>query len=107
MALLGAEINARGCALPLELGVGSGVNDDDHCGRVRTRFDDAGKLDTVHCRHRMGGEDELASWPGFKLRYRYRDTVYHIAVARDESASVEHSEHVFPWSTIAWSIGSR
>jgi hypothetical protein len=27
---------------------------------------------------------------------RYRDTVYHIAVARDESASVEHSEHVIP-----------
>jgi hypothetical protein len=42
----------------------------------------------------MGGEDELASWPGFKLRYR--DTVYHIAVARDESASGEHSEHVIP-----------
>jgi hypothetical protein len=36
MALLGAEISARGCALPLELGVASGVNDDDHCGRVRT-----------------------------------------------------------------------
>src|SRR5512134_427222 len=31
-----------------------------------------------------------ASWPGFKLRYRYRDTVYHITVVRDESGSVEH-----------------
>jgi cellobiose phosphorylase len=35
-----------------------------------------------------------ASWPGFKLRYRYRDTVYRIAVVRDESA--EHSDHVIP-----------
>src|SRR5688500_3131739 len=35
-----------------------------------------------------------AHWPGFKLRYRYRDTVYRIAVVRDESA--EHSEHVIP-----------
>ena len=35
-----------------------------------------------------------ASWPGFKLRYRYRDTVYHIAVVRDESASVEPSDQV-------------
>ena len=43
----------------------------------------------------MGGEDELASSPGFKLRY-HRDTVYHIGVARDESASVEHSDHVIP-----------
>ncbi|HYL88831.1 MAG TPA: glucoamylase family protein [Burkholderiales bacterium] len=32
-------------------------------------------------------------WPGFKLRYRYGDTVYRIAVLRDESASAE-SEHV-------------
>ena len=48
MALLDAEVSARGCALPLELGVASGVSDDDRCGRVRTRFDDAGKLDTVH-----------------------------------------------------------
>ncbi|HEY8250285.1 MAG TPA: glucoamylase family protein [Burkholderiales bacterium] len=37
-----------------------------------------------------------ASWPGFKLRYRYRDTVYRIAVVRDESGSVEHSDHVIP-----------
>ena len=29
-------------------------------------------------------------WPGFTLRYRYRETVYHIAVVRDESGSVEH-----------------
>ena len=29
-------------------------------------------------------------WPGFKLRYRYRETVYHIEVVRDESGSVEH-----------------
>jgi hypothetical protein len=43
-----------------------------------------------------GWQGQLASWPGFKLRYRYRDTVYPIAVARDESASVEHSEHVIP-----------
>ena len=35
-----------------------------------------------------------ASWPGFKLsRYRYRDTVYRIAVVRDESGSVEHPDH--------------
>jgi cellobiose phosphorylase len=37
-----------------------------------------------------------ASWPGFKLRYRYRDTIYHITVVRDESAGVEHSDHVIP-----------
>jgi cyclic beta-1,2-glucan synthetase len=37
-----------------------------------------------------------ASWPGFKLRYRYRDTVYRIAVVHDESGSVEHSDHVIP-----------
>ena len=37
-----------------------------------------------------------ASWPGFKLRYRYRDTVYRIAVVRDETGSVEHSDHVIP-----------
>jgi len=35
-----------------------------------------------------------ASWPGFKLRYRYRDTVYHIAVVRDESVSAGQSDHV-------------
>jgi len=32
-------------------------------------------------------------WPGFKLRYRYGDTIYRIAVVRDESAGAE-SEHV-------------
>ena len=37
-----------------------------------------------------------ASWPGFKLRYRYRDTVYHIAVVRDESGSAEQSDHIIP-----------
>jgi len=31
-----------------------------------------------------------ASWPGFKLRYRYRDTVYDISVLRDETGSAEH-----------------
>ena len=30
-----------------------------------------------------------AGWPGFKLRYRYGDTLYRIAVVRDESGSVE------------------
>jgi cyclic beta-1,2-glucan synthetase len=35
-----------------------------------------------------------ASWPGFKLRYRYRNTIYHIAVVRDESGSVEPSDQV-------------
>jgi cellobiose phosphorylase len=35
-----------------------------------------------------------ANWPGFKLRYRYRDTLYHIAVVRDESGSVAPSAHV-------------
>ena len=34
-----------------------------------------------------------ASWPGFKLRYRYRDTTYRIAVVRDESGT---SEHIIP-----------
>ena len=37
-----------------------------------------------------------ANWPGFKLRYRYRDTLYHIAVVRDESGSVEPPTHVIP-----------
>ena len=37
-----------------------------------------------------------AHWPGFKLRYRYRDTVYRITVVRDASASYEHSGHVIP-----------
>jgi hypothetical protein len=36
----------------------------------------------------------FSSWPGFKLRYR--DTVYRIAILRDESGSVEHSDHVIP-----------
>jgi cellobiose phosphorylase len=31
-----------------------------------------------------------AGWPGFKLRYRYRDTLYRIEVVRDESGSAEH-----------------
>jgi hypothetical protein len=41
-----------------------------------------------------------ANWPGFKLRYRYRDTVYRIAVAIDGSDKssmtvdgVEQSDH--------------
>jgi cyclic beta-1,2-glucan synthetase len=33
-------------------------------------------------------------WPGFKLRYRYRDTVYRIAVVRDEGGNVGRSRHV-------------
>jgi len=37
-----------------------------------------------------------ADWPGFKLRYCYRDTLYRIAVVRDESGSVEQSDHVIP-----------
>lgn len=53
MALLDAEVSARGCAFPLELRVASGVDDDRH-GRVRTRFDYADKVDGAHCRHRMG-----------------------------------------------------
>jgi cellobiose phosphorylase len=35
-----------------------------------------------------------ADWPGFKLRYRYRDTVYRIAVVRDSSVSAPQSDHV-------------
>jgi cellobiose phosphorylase len=35
-----------------------------------------------------------ASWPGFKLRYRYGDTTYQIAVTRDASGSAEPSSHV-------------
>jgi cyclic beta-1,2-glucan synthetase len=31
-----------------------------------------------------------ASWPGFKLRYRYRDTLYRIEVVRDENGNAEH-----------------
>jgi cellobiose phosphorylase len=37
-----------------------------------------------------------ASWPGFKLRYRYHETVYAIAVVRDESGSAEQSDHIIP-----------
>jgi cellobiose phosphorylase len=33
-------------------------------------------------------------WPGFKLRYRYGETVYRITVVRDESAGAEQSEQV-------------
>jgi cellobiose phosphorylase len=36
-----------------------------------------------------------ANWPGFKLRYRYRDTVYRITVVRDSSVS-EQSDCVIP-----------
>jgi cellobiose phosphorylase len=36
-----------------------------------------------------------ANWPGFKLRYRYRDTVYRITVVRDSSVS-EQSDLVIP-----------
>ena len=35
-----------------------------------------------------------AGWPGFKLRYRYRDTLYHIAVVRDESDDAAPSDPV-------------
>ena len=35
-----------------------------------------------------------ADWPGFKLRYRFRDTIYRIAVVRDET--VEPSDHFIP-----------
>jgi cellobiose phosphorylase len=31
-----------------------------------------------------------AHWPGFKLRYRYRDSVYRIAVVRGDGGSAEH-----------------
>jgi cellobiose phosphorylase/uncharacterized membrane protein HdeD (DUF308 family) len=37
-----------------------------------------------------------AHWQGYKLRYRYRDTLYRIAVVRDGSASIEHPGHVIP-----------
>jgi cellobiose phosphorylase len=37
-----------------------------------------------------------ANWPGFKLRYRYRDTLYRIAVVRDESGSAGEPVHVIP-----------
>ena len=30
-----------------------------------------------------------ASWPGFTLRYKYRDTLYRIEVVRDEIGSAE------------------
>jgi cyclic beta-1,2-glucan synthetase len=35
-----------------------------------------------------------ANWPGFKLRYRYRDTPYRIVVVRDESGSAVEPVHV-------------
>jgi len=31
-----------------------------------------------------------ANWPGFKLRYRFGETIYRIAVVRDESGRVDH-----------------
>jgi len=37
-----------------------------------------------------------ANWPGFKLRYRYRDTPYRIVVVRDESGSAVEPVHVIP-----------
>jgi cellobiose phosphorylase len=37
----------------------------------------------------------LASWPGFKLRYRYRETVYQITVVRGESGA-EQADHIIP-----------
>ena len=36
-----------------------------------------------------------AHWPGFKLRYRYGETLYHIAVVRAETAG-EPADHVIP-----------
>jgi cellobiose phosphorylase len=36
-----------------------------------------------------------ASWPGFKLRYRYRETVYQITVVRGESGA-EQADHIIP-----------
>jgi len=30
-----------------------------------------------------------AHWPGFKLRYRFGEALYHITVVRDESAEAE------------------
>ena len=47
-----------------------------------------------------------ANWPGFKLRYRYRDTLYRIVVMRDGGSAGSRSTS-FPWSTIAWNTGSR
>ena len=37
-----------------------------------------------------------ASWPGFKLRYRYGDTIYHIAVVRAQSGGGGQRDHVIP-----------
>ena len=32
-----------------------------------------------------------ADWPGFRLRYRYRETLYRIAVTRGASGQAEHT----------------
>jgi len=32
-----------------------------------------------------------ANWPGFKLHYRYRETIYHISVTQSESAEMSVS----------------
>jgi cellobiose phosphorylase len=37
-----------------------------------------------------------ADWPGFKLSYRYRDTLYRIVVVRDEGGSAAEPVHVIP-----------
>jgi cyclic beta-1,2-glucan synthetase len=37
-----------------------------------------------------------ANWPGFKRRYRYRDTLYRISVIRDESGGIAQPDHVIP-----------
>jgi len=37
-----------------------------------------------------------ANWPGFKLRYRYRDTLYRIVVVRDEGGGAAEPVHVIP-----------
>ena len=39
-----------------------------------------------------------AGWPGFKLRYRYGDTVYRITVVRDASVGAEQPNPVI-WLT--------
>jgi hypothetical protein len=48
-----------------------------------------------------------ANWQGFKLRYRYRDTVYRIAVMRDEAAASSSQTESSPSSTIAGTTSSR
>ena len=35
-----------------------------------------------------------AHWPGFKLRYRYGETLYHITVVRGETGGLGPTEHV-------------